>query len=368
MAEPSLERPGVRIARHTPTLPSLTRSVWERMVRVRPTIVVLGAVLVVAAGQLAEDLADSEPLQLLMPTEAVRRWTLIVAVLYMLAISHVIDRYVRRSLHALDEAVKVDSEKLRQYAGRMRRPGALVDVALLVLSGIIVALLFSALGTSLPIDDPVTNSPRHLTGVTASDLLILAEYTLIGWAMLSLVFCTISRARALGQLSREPLEVDVFDTTNLLPLGNIALATALAPAGIVVILLVGFGRPSAPVSWTLLVLVTLASLVALILPLRGIHRQMAAAKERTLGVLNTHLREVYERVNVANVADITEMTGLNHRTTTLLNLRKAVGEMTTWPFTDTLAFSRAVLFAMAPLIYTVMNELIKLFWIVPLSR
>ena len=42
--------------------------------------------------------------------------------------------------------------------------------------------------------------------------------------------------------------------------------------------------------------------------------------------------------------------------------------MTTWPFRDTLAFGRAVLIALAPLIYTVFNELIRIFIIGPLNR
>lgn len=48
--------------------------------------------------------------------------------------------------------------------------------------------------------------------------------------------------------------------------------------------------------------------------------------------------------------------------------RPRVQEMTTWPFADTVAFGRAVLIASAPLIYTVLSELIKAFWIEPLSR
>jgi hypothetical protein len=60
--------------------------------------------------------------------------------------------------------------------------------------------------------------------------------------------------------------------------------------------------------------------------------------------------------------------GLNERTNTLLPLRKAVAETTTWPFADTVAFGRAILIASAPLIYTVLSELIKVFWINPLSR
>ena len=48
-------------------------------------------------------------------------------------------------------------------------------------------------------------------------------------------------------------------------------------------------------------------------------------------------------------------------------MRKAVQEMTTWPFRDTVAFGRAVLIAAAPLIYTTLSELIRVFWIRPLS-
>jgi hypothetical protein len=222
--------------------------------------------------------------------------------------------------------------------------------------------------TSLPIDDPVTNAPMFLPGSGLAAAVVLVQYTLVGWAVLMLVWGTIRRARALGELSREPLEVDVFDTTNLLPLGNIALATALAPAGVVVILLFGFGRPTSPVSWTLLILVTLASLFALLLPLRGVHRQMDAAKDNALTAINARLREGYELVNGLKAPTAEQIASVNHRVSTLVNLRKTVGEMTTWPFRDTLAFGRAVLIALAPLIYTVINELIKIFFINPLSR
>ena len=335
--------------------------------RLSPLLIVVAAVLLVVAGQVAEDLADSEPLQLLAPLTALRRWTLIVAVVYMLVISRVIDRMVERSLAALDALVHVNPDHFQGYAARMRRPGLALDIGLVVVSAVIVTLIFLVLQTSLPIDDPVTNAPLFLPVSGPGAIAVLVQYTLVGWAVLTLVWCTIRRARALGQLSQEPLEVDVFDTSNVLPLGNIALATALAPAGVVVILLFGFGRPSAPISWTLLVLVTLASLFALLLPLRGIHRQMETAKEAALSRLNARLRDSYEQASAA-APSADEVTRLNHRVATLVNLRKTVGEMTTWPFRDTLAFGRAVLIATAPLIYTVINELIKIFFINPLSR
>lgn len=374
VAEPTVEanaarRAGRRSTKAAGAAPvAAARSTREQWVRLSPVLVLLAAVALVIAGQVAEDLADSEPMQLLSPMSALRRWTLIVAVVYMLVISIVIDRLVRQSLAALDRLVRIKPEHFRDYMDRMRRPGLALDLGLLAAAAAIVGLLFLGLHTSLPIDDPVTDEPTFLPGTGLGAAAVLVQYTLVGWAVLTLVWTTVRRARALGQLSREPLQVDVFDTTNVLPLGNIALATALAPAGVVVILLFGFGAPSSPISWSLLVLVSLASLVALLLPLRGIHGQMEGAKDRALSDLNHRLRDSYAELRQADEMPPDAMSALRNRVATLIDLRRTVSEMTTWPFRDTIAFGRAVLVALAPLIYTVVNELIKVFVIGPLDR
>jgi hypothetical protein len=370
VAEPTIENPSVPIpqARRSLAASWLGR---ERLLRLAPALTVIVGVGLVAAGQVAEDLADSGSLQMLSPGDAIPRWTVIVAVLYMLVVSRFVDRLVGRSLDDLEVVLKVhpedDPNRFHGYQVQLGRPGLRVDGILFIASAVVVAALFSVLGTSLPIDDPVTNQPMLLPTSGVGALLVLAEYTVVGWAVLSLVASTIRRAQALGQLSREELEIDVFDTTKLLPFGNIALATALAPAGIIVILLFGFGRPSAVISWSVLLLATSASLLALILPLRGIHRQMAQAKQTVLGGLNLQVRKVYEQDHGPTDLDAAETARLNNRVTTLIALRKTVGEMTTWPFRDTLAFGRAVLIASAPLIYTVISELIKVIWINPLA-
>ena len=375
MAEPMIEDPTAPIER---TGRPFAGSWFERdrLQRVAHALVVIVVVGLVTAGQLVEDLADSDPLQMLSPADAIRRWTVIGAVLYLLVISRVVDGLVERSLTALTGVLQVEQEKLDRYELWLDSPGIRVDGVLILLSAVVVTALFPVLGTSLPIDDPVTNQPMLLPRSAVAGLLVLAEYTLLGWAVVSLVYSTICRARALGQLSRERFEVDVFDTTKLLPFGNIALATSLAPAGIIVIFVIGFGRPTAPLSWSVLLLATLASLLALILPLRSIHQQMARAKQDALGGLNARIREVYEQEGgaskVHDAKGATELDGaeiarLNNRVGTLIALRKTVGEMTAWPFRDTLAFGRAVLIASAPLIYTIISELIKAFWIKPLA-
>ena len=339
----------------------------HREFRLPWALVVVLAVGLVAAGQLAEDLVDTAPLQMLPPTFLGRRWTLVVAVLYMLVISRVLDRTVERSLPTLERVLRMDAATFRAYVARMRPPDAIVNVVLLAASALIATVLFVLLGLSLMTDDPVTNEQRYLPASAVGSALILAGYTIVGWSMLSLVYRAVRLGRALGELTREPLDVDVFDTTNLLSFGNIALATSLAPAGLIVILLLGLGQPTTWFSWAILLLTAVASLLALLLPLRGIHGQMSEAKAAVLADLNSRIAQVYGEVSHVSARDAQPM-GLDIRTNTLLPLRRAVGEMTTWPFADTVAFGRAILIASAPLIYTVLSELIKVFWINPLSR
>jgi len=367
VSEPTIDRSRVPAIRAGSWLDA-TRAVRERIARAWPRIVIVSAVTLVFAGQVLEDLADSPPLQLLTPETAVRRWTIIFAAFYMLATANFVDGLVDRSLVALDGVFELAPDRFAAYARAIRHPGVRIEGVLFVASAGIVAILFVVLGVSLPIDDPVTGAPRLLPSAGPTAFLILLEYAVVGWAISSLVFASIRRARALGRLAREPIDIDVFDTTKLLPLGNIALASALAPAGIIVILLVGYGRPSQPLSWSVLLLATIASILALILPLRGIHRQMARARYAALARLNGQLRRWYDVINAGGEIDMAESARRNNHVAAVTALRTTVGQMTTWPFRDTLAFGRAVLIASAPLIYTIISELIKVIWINPLGH
>jgi hypothetical protein len=331
-------------------------------------LVVLVAFAVVVGGQFAEDLMDSAPFQMLPPEFSSRRWTLIAVVLYELLILRLVDRTVRRSLSSFERVLRLEPAAFRACVHRLRPPDPTTSLVIFAASALSVTVLFAGLGLELPLtDDPVSNDPLFLPPDPLGSLAILAGYTVFCWAGLSLVYSTISLGRALGQLCREPLEVDVFDTTNLLPFGNIALAGALAPVGIIGILLFGLGAPKEWLSWAVLLLAACASIVALLYPLRGIHRQMSDAKEAVLANLNARIANVYQDVNLKE-NDAAAIAALNARTNTLVPLRKTVHEMTTWPFADTVSFGRAVLIASAPLIYTILSELIKVFWINPLSR
>jgi len=323
--------------------------------------------LVVLAGQIAEDLVDSPPLQMLEPNVDIQRWLIVGFVAYLFGIVAVAERTVERSLDSVRPVVRITDAEFEGYARRMETMPVTSEVILLALSAIVSAVLFAVLRADLVVDDPVTHASQSLP-LTPIGIVILAGYTVFGWAFLRLLYGTARLARALGGLTREPLDVDVFDTSPLVPFGNIALALALAPAGAIIILFITLGLPTQPTGWSVLIEATGATILALLLPLWGVHRQMAAAKHRAFTALSATVGDVYASATSPRRPSDEQWAHLGNIAGTTLQLRKTVQDMTTWPFRGTLAFGRALLIASAPLIYATLSELIRITFLAPLTK
>ena len=179
------------------------------------------------------------------PTFVRERWTVIAVAIYALAIVGILRREARESLDALRPVIGCDNVRFDWYRRRMEGLRLSVELGLLAASAFVVVLLFVVLGQPLPIADSPTND-GHLPASPGAALLSLLGWTAFGWAGLRLVVSTVIVARALGRLSREQVTVNVFDTTDLLPFGNIALTAALAPAGLIAIFLLGLRRTADP--------------------------------------------------------------------------------------------------------------------------
>lgn len=349
-------------------VPPLGGQLLQRALAIPGPVLAAVAIGIVIAGQVAEDLSDSPPLQMLPPNVYLPRWMIVVAFAYMLLVIELIERPVQRSLGLVQHVVRIDPAEFRAYWLRMSYTDHRSEAILFACAAGIVTLLYPVLNRPLATTiDPVTRGPVHLPAGPLEATLVLAAYTLVGWAGLRLVYRIIRVARALGQLSRQPLVIDVYDVTDLLPFGRIALALSLAPVGLMLVLIMGLGAPQGPVAWLVLSLATTASILALVLPLRGIHRQMAAARQAATSELNRELREAHREFTDGAPHTPEEIGELANRTGALINLRRVVGEMPSWPFRDTVAFARAMLIASAPLIYTVLSELIRVFLISPLE-
>jgi hypothetical protein len=335
--------------------------IGKQLAKAAPVLIAIVAVGLVAAGQLSEDAAADPFPRMIWEPISLARWSVVAAVLYMLVISHILDRTVLRSRESLKRALQVDDAAFQPYALQMRHPQPQVDVALLVASALVVYLLFAVLKVPLPISAKEGDRPLLSDGPNGA--FIVAGYAIVGWAVLRLFYVTTRMARVLGHMSHQPLDINVFDTTNLLPFGNLALTVALAPVGVIVILVTGLGTPHLALSWGVLTLATVASVLALLLPIRGTHRQMVRAKRAVLARINGRIQQVYDEFIGTSTLEAVEMARLANRTNTLIPLRKTVQEMTTWPFRDTVTFGRAVVIASAPVFYAALialvNELVK---------
>jgi hypothetical protein len=291
------------------------------------------------------------------PTFVRERWTVIAVAVYAIATVGLLRREARESLDALRPVIGCDNVRFAWYRRRMGGLSLRAELTLLAISALSVVLLFVVMGEPLPIADSPRNEGR-MPAAPAAAFLTLLSWTAFGWAELRLVLNTVIVARTLSRLSREQVTVNVFDTSSLLPFGNIALLSAFVPAGLFAILLLGLGAPQSTLGWATLLLATGTSLLALILPLRGIHRQMRRAKDEALAGLNRQLSDVHESVEGTSLPTGVTTTGLNERTTLLVSLRNVVTQMPTWPFRDTVAFGRALLLASAPVIYAALNGIV----------
>ena len=150
---------------------------------------------------------------------------------------------------------------------------------------------------------------------------------------------TVRLGKALGELTHKPLALNVYDTNNVVPLGRLALVLSLAPVGVILILLFGLGTPTGPLSWLSFMLASGAAVLALVLPLRGVHHQMDHVKRTTLADINRELSEIQREVLDPNPLDATRTALISNRTNTLVTLRKVVQEGPTWPFRDSVAVS-----------------------------
>jgi hypothetical protein len=351
-------------ARHVVTPSRLAEAIRETARRRAILLMGLVTIALVVGGQLAEDLLDDPALQLLPPTLLRQRWTVIAVVVYLLFVVEVVRREAREALADLRPVVRIDDRRFEVYRAAMTGLHPRVEIALAAASLLLVIVLFPIAGVALPTADiPGTDTPLHLPASPLPATVIVLAYAALGWAGLRLVEMTIRVALTLGRLTRESVAVRVFDTADLLPFGHIALAAALAPAGLIAIFVLGLGAPRSALGWAVLLLATATSLLALVLPLRGIHGQMRRAKDEALAGLNGQLSDVHALVGSGPPADgATVPSGeLNDRTSLLVSLRRVVSEMPTWPFRDTVVFGRAVLIASAPVIYAALNGLVDAF-------
>lgn len=277
----------------------------------------------------------------------------IVAAVYILVALRSLRRMSQRTLVQLRPSVTIDDGQYAQFARRLLTADGRVEVGLMG-----VALLLVVVFLVLPPDQLRELASYGLVGVVGS-VVVAVFYAVLFWLLLSLVYFGIRSSRALSQLARQPLTVNVFDPEPLLPFGRLSLALSLTFVGMFLIPLIIMGPPTRQGGGWFVIGLSVLCLMALFVPLWGVHRQIVDAREEVLGRVCGDLMGVQQSLLGTAGQETGQLQALSERTEVLLSLRKHVLSGPSWPFRDIGSILRAVLVATSPLIYFLLNQLMQ---------
>jgi hypothetical protein len=269
---------------------------------------------------------------------------------YILLYLRLLRRQAMAELTALRPAVQVDDHVYDCQARHALNADRRVEALILLASATLWTLIIVVLSAN-ELWAPARARP--------GGLLILGyvwlSYVLLGWLALTLIYTTIRCARGLGALAHCPLVVNVFDPKNLLPFGRLSLLYSAAPVGLILIPLIGLGRPTQMAGY-LITGFAVVSLLLLFVPLWGVHRQMVRARDAVLGNIHCRLMDAQDLLLSQPEIDAAGLKLLTDRTTIMVNLRKLIVDAPNWPFKSEAAVVRAILATTSPLIYFILNQ------------
>jgi hypothetical protein len=199
----------------------------------------------------------------------------------------------------------------------------------------------------------------YLPANPAQAALTIVAYTIFTWAGLTLVWSTWCFGRGLGQLAAKPLAINALDPDNVLPFGRMSLRHSLTVAVTVLLFVIPLGAPGDALEYTVLIIASLASLGALVFPLWGVHRQMAHARDQLTARISQELAGCQSRLMTCNEVSNETLSELAERTGKLIGLRSTIHRSPSWPFRNASSAVRVVLASLSPLLYFVLNEIVR---------
>ena len=309
---------------------------------------------VVLAEQAMEQALLSEVSRLFTPGNLALRLALPALTVYMLLALRTLKRSALPQLAQLRPAVQIDDAAYDTAVQRIVQTGRRVEGVILLLALAIVVAWFVLLRQPYPM-----MATLRLPADLPRALLTIVAYTIFAWAGLALVWSTVRFGWGLGHLASQPLAINTLDPNDVLPFGRLSLCHSLTVAVTILLFVILLGAPGDVLEYTVLVVASLASLSALIFPLQGVHRQMSQARGRVTARISQELAGCQSRLMECGEVSNETLQELSERTEKLIGLRATVYRSPTWPFRNASAALRVLLAAMSPLLYFVLNELVR---------
>ncbi|QIR41942.1 hypothetical protein HCG51_35285 (plasmid) [Tolypothrix sp. PCC 7910] len=275
---------------------------------------------------------------------------------YILITLPVLKTITVKTLKEIRSAVAISDREFTNHMHRKLFISRSIELWLLALSSLVVIGLLVILRQPVPMSAGQSYLSKNQPLIA---LIILVTYTLLGWLLLLFMFTSIKLAKELDKLTQAPLIVNVFDPTNLLPFGQLSLLYSMTLAGLIFILLILLGSPTRLIPYLVVILLSLSSFLSLVLPLRGVHRQMREAKDKVLRQLSEQFYDLHTTLLKKPQLGTNELEEMMKRANTLTNLRKMVISSPNWPFRTAESSIRAVIASLSPIIYFILKEATK---------
>lgn len=333
---------------------------WARLSLDRLPIPYRGVAVLLGLLMLAEQVMEQAligPVKaFLIPNNLGSGLALPILIVYMLLAIKSLKVNSLPELARLRSTVQISDEAYDQAVKRIIYTSPRDETVIFLLAFGLMALWFIVLRLPYPM---MTSRGTTLPANLWQALLTLGMYTTFASVGLILLWSTWRFGQGLDRLSRQPLTINAFDPDNVLPFGRLSLRHSLTVAVTVLLLLIPLGIPGSLLSYSVLTLASLTSLSALILPLWGVHQQMKQARDQVATRLSSEMAGCQTRLMSSIDLNNEDLNSLTSRVEKLNELRSALYRAPAWPFRNAATTVRVVLAALSPLLYFILNEILR---------
>lgn len=263
---------------------------------------------------------------------------------YLIAAVHWVIDLTPKLIYQLRPVIKIDNEEFDRRAKRVI--GRRLNLLLKLLAPIFVLIWMIAVILRLLIGGE--------TGATWQVSLTepLLPLTEVGFSLFA-----VWRMAQFARLSHQPLEINLFDTRPLYPFGQLSFAYAAIISVRMLIQIATSGFVEGPMA-VIFTISSIASLLALLLPIWSVHRQLLTEKLTLLQPLNEEMNRI-ARTLLDHAADEHQHLEIVARSMqTIHTIREQIANVWSWPVPNSVTAIQVLLLSTAPTLLNLLKTYI----------
>ncbi len=178
--------------------------------------------------------------------------------------------------------------------------------------------------------------------------------------IIEVVFSIVAvwRMSRLAQLSSLELDINLFDARAVYPFGELSFAYAAVISVRMLLQIILFGFVQGGGMAVIFTIASIASLLALILPIWSVHVQMLRAQIKVLRLLDTELHKLTRPMFAENTPTSVGLSNFASQVQALGSMRDRIAARWTWPVPDSVTAVQAVAVSGAPALLSVAKSYI----------